>query len=886
MSAHIRRACAVLVALLAAPAAAEEGLFPFLVSYDSPANATNVSGWPQRPAGKHGFVEARGGRLATDAGPIRFWATNLCFEGCFPTHEQAERLAGRLARLGINCVRMHHMDSRSIWGDGPNKLAIDPKKLERLDYLIYQLREHGVYANLNLHVSRWLDEAEGFVKRSERPEFDKGLDNFEPRMIELQRQYARDLLTHVNPYTRNAYVREPAVAFVEISNEDALYAVWGWGQLDRLPEPYAGTFRTLWNQWLRKKYGTTEKLSKAWGAGAKSLGREMLPGGEFAGTSPEGWNLERDDDAQAEWSVQAAGPGGSPCLRLIVHRPGKVGWHPQITRGGLTVKKETPYTLTFQMRSDKKRRCGVNAMQAHDPWESLGFSADVDLSPDWRPFRYTFVLDRDDPNARIGLTGFEPGTYELAGVSLRPGGVAGLEPDQRLEDGTVPVLRRGAMGRTQAARHDFCDFLWDTEAQYWWGMNRFLKEELGLRSLVAGTQMGYSPAHVQARLDYLDAHSYWQHPSFPGRPWDPANWYVNNLALVNSPGGTLSRLAATRVAGMPYTVSEYNHPQPIVYAAEGFPMIAAFGAFQGWDAVYSFAYSHNDRFEPVRLDGFFDVKSDPARLVHMPACAAMFLRGDVARARETLLAPLPAEAEQRQLRQSQSAWTLSTGQFGVEPNASLVHAIGLDLGAKQDKQPDPQPGKQLPSPPKSAKKPKSPDKPAGAKPSAFVSDTGQLRWDAAQSEAGYFTVDAPRTKLFTGFVRGRTFRLGDVELRIGPTRLDWATVSLVALDGEGFDRPGRVLVAATGWVQNTGARLEELGGQRVTLGNRWGKEPILCEGIPAEIVLPVPPDRVTIYPLDPAGSRGRPIPPGVRDGRAAVPLGPQHKTLWYELVIR
>jgi hypothetical protein len=125
-----------------------------------------------------------------------------------------------------------------------------------------------------------------------------------------------------------------------------------------------------------------------------------------------------------------------------------------------------------------------------------------------------------------------------------------------------------------------------------------------------------------------------------------------------------------------------------------------------------------------------------------------------------------------------------------------------------------------------------------------------------------------------------------VELRIGQTRLDWATVSLVALDGEGFDRPGRVLVAATGWVQNTGAQLEELGDQRVTLRNRWGKEPILCEGIPAEIVLPLSPDRVTIYPLDPAGSRGRPIPPGTREGKAAVPLGPQHKTLWYELVIR
>src|SRR5208337_2690975 len=222
-------------------AAGEEGLFPFVVAYDTPANATNVSAWLDRPAGVHGFIRVEGGHLKNDAGPVRFWATNICFEACFPTHQQAERLAARLARLGVNCVRMHHMDNFSIWGDSPNKLTIDPRKLERLDYFIAQLKKHGVYTNLNLHVSRWFGEEEGFSGRRQQPEFDKGLDNFEPRMIELQKKYARDLLSHVNPYTGNPYTREPAIAFVEINNENALHATWGWGQIDQLPEPYSST---------------------------------------------------------------------------------------------------------------------------------------------------------------------------------------------------------------------------------------------------------------------------------------------------------------------------------------------------------------------------------------------------------------------------------------------------------------------------------------------------------------------------------------------------------------------------------------------------------------------------------------------------------------------
>ena len=179
----------------------------------------------------------------------------------------------RLASLGINCVRMHHMDSRLIWGKSPNKLTIDAERLDRLDYLIYQLKLHGVYANLNLHVSRAFDEAEGFVARQQRPMFDKGLDNFEPRMIELQKKYARDLLTHVNPYTKTPYTAEPAVAFVEVSNEDSLFQIWNEGGIDRLPEPYATTFRKLWNARLRKKYGSTEPLRKAWDAGRARGGR-------------------------------------------------------------------------------------------------------------------------------------------------------------------------------------------------------------------------------------------------------------------------------------------------------------------------------------------------------------------------------------------------------------------------------------------------------------------------------------------------------------------------------------------------------------------------------------------------------------------------------------
>lgn len=845
-------------------AAAEEPLFPFVISYDAPENITNVSAWIERPAGKHGFVRVQDGRLATDAGPIRFWATNLCFDACFPEHAAAQRIAARLARLGINCVRMHHMDSHSIWGRSPNKLTIDPNQIERLDYLIYQLKQHGIYTDLNLHVSRWLDEAEGFVARQQRPHYDKGLGNFEPRMIELQKKYARDLLTHVNPYTHAPYTSEPAVAFVEISNEDALFAEWNGGSIDRLPEPYAGTFRKLWNAWLRKKYGSTEKLRQAWNAGTFPLGDEMLSNGDFSQPPDRHWHLERDPQTEVSWRVEPDGPDGRPRLSVVVRRQGQVPWRPQFSQGGLAVTKGAPYTLAFRLRAAAPRKIGVNCMMAHEPWENLGLYAAVEADTRWKSYRFTFLAEQDDANARITFTGLEPGTYELAEVSLRPGGIVGLEPGQQLEDDSVPVLLRSAMNLTQQARRDFVDFLWDTERDYWWGMYRFLKDELKVRALVSGTQLSYSPVHIQAGLDYIDAHSYWHHPHFPGRPWDPRNWFVHNEAMVNRAGGTLPGLAGRRVAGMAYTVSEYNHPAPNVYAAEGFPMIAAFGAFQSWDGIFSFTYSHTHDFEPDRITSFFDIKSDPAKIAHLPACAAMFLRGDVAPARHTLVVPLPPKSERQKLHETLSAWRLTADQLGLDPRWSLVHGTALGLGQSATAT--------LPASPADARQ--------------LVSDTGQLCWDLREPGAGRFLVNTPRSKVFTGFVRGRTVALGDVTLAVGPTRLDWATISLVAVDGAGFDKPGRILIAATGWVQNTGATLEPLSGDRVTLGDRWGTGPVLCEGVPAEITLPAAADRVRFYPLDASGNRRAAVACKPQDGKAVVTLGPQHKTLWYEVEIR
>src|SRR5512137_1636798 len=257
---------------------AEADMFPFVIPglATPPSNSVvDVSWLNDRPAGAQGFVRAREGHFVDGRGKrLRFLASNFTFGSCFPDHDTADKLAARLASLGINCIRFHHTDNQvaphGIWKAGtPKKNEFDPDQLDRLDYFIAALKRHGIYANINLHISRNYWEGEDFPdglannrERQEKlPNYGKAIDKINDQMIRMQRDYARALLTHVNPYTKTSYAKEPCVAIVEINNENTLLQL----KVASLPEYYRAEVLKKWNVWLKARFGSTEKLAAAWG---------------------------------------------------------------------------------------------------------------------------------------------------------------------------------------------------------------------------------------------------------------------------------------------------------------------------------------------------------------------------------------------------------------------------------------------------------------------------------------------------------------------------------------------------------------------------------------------------------------------------------------------
>lgn len=252
-------------------------LAPFVLPWDdASAGATDLSFLLDAPAGKAGPIGVgQDGHLVDGNGErIRLFGVNFSGHACFPTREEADATVGRLAKFGVNAARFHHMDAdwahHNIFGEkAPTTRSLDPERLERLDYFIAQLKARGIYTNLNLLVGRPFKAADGLPPEIESVgwKFRHIVAMFDPRLIELQEEYARQLLTHRNPHTGLTYAEDPAIAFVEIINENGLVHSWHHDRIDDLPAPFLDVLRQQWNAFLSERAAAGEPVPDGWTAG-------------------------------------------------------------------------------------------------------------------------------------------------------------------------------------------------------------------------------------------------------------------------------------------------------------------------------------------------------------------------------------------------------------------------------------------------------------------------------------------------------------------------------------------------------------------------------------------------------------------------------------------
>lgn len=212
----------------------------------------------EKPAGKHGFLKVKGDKFVFEDGTeARFWGTNFNSGLNFPPFEFSKAVARRLAKIGVNIVRLHQLDAEwatpnifqfSKGERKGNTLSFDPESMKRLDFLIYCLKREGIYIYMDLLTYRKFKTGDGIENALYLDDAARPYSNYNRKLIELQKKYAYDLWTHINTYTGMAYKDDPAIVLVEIANESDMFT-------SRRPvsvEPYKSELEGRYREWCEK----------------------------------------------------------------------------------------------------------------------------------------------------------------------------------------------------------------------------------------------------------------------------------------------------------------------------------------------------------------------------------------------------------------------------------------------------------------------------------------------------------------------------------------------------------------------------------------------------------------------------------------------------------
>lgn len=293
---------------LAPVEAAPGDWFPAVFTEDpfSAASVIDMSHLVEAPAGQHGFLTRDGDALRFEDAttPVRLFGCGANVEP--QSAEEMERRARYLRKHGINVVRQHSVEEALglLRPDG----TFDPARLERFDRWFAALKAQGIYMAWSLFYPHHVTPAEGYPLYDELPppahymkepgaRSTAGLVTLEPALQDSQWRWARALLLHRNPHTGLRYVDDPALAIVEVHNEDSVF--WHHPLADladpRADAPFprhAARLRARFRDWARERYGSDAGLRRAWGRG-------MRPDDSLAG---DGLAL------YAPWQMRPGGP--------------------------------------------------------------------------------------------------------------------------------------------------------------------------------------------------------------------------------------------------------------------------------------------------------------------------------------------------------------------------------------------------------------------------------------------------------------------------------------------------------------------------------------------------------------------------------------------------
>ncbi|MDD6209267.1 MAG: hypothetical protein PUB21_01515 [Bacteroidales bacterium] len=294
---------------------------------------------------------------------------------------------------------------------------------------------------------------------------------------------------------------------------------------------------------------------------------------------------------------------------------------------------------------------------------------------------------------------------------------------------------------------------------------------------------------------------------------------LQNTSMLSSPGSGLMSVGMQAVVDRPFAYSEWFDLSPNEWIAESVPLIAAYGmGLQGWDASYAYAcnYPHLVNGLEAPNHGVYNADA-PMHMGLYPAVARMIYSNEIKEGGylgiQKVHIPSLAEGKLGFDMNIEQDWDQKEFKGTIPPKTLVIGKVGIEFVNQFEETPAPQLSSFIDT---TAQK--------------LYSTSGQLTWSYGKNN--YFTVNAPSTKMWVGFLPRKKVESGGYTLRC---ENPFAVVSLNSLEkGKTLSDASRILISTMGRTRNKGMEYNAAGDSLISKG-----EPqLMMEGVRFTLTFP------------------------------------------------
>jgi hypothetical protein len=586
-------------------------------------------------SGSHGkwSVDANGHIIGADGYRLKMFGTVLGQSAVFPDGREAEMLAKRLRKLGFNAVRLEdndywNYDAASFfkYRDSANQVnrssfVINPIQMARFDTLFYHLKKNGIHIVFSLHNQHRYTPQEGVMYSDSLGYYPLMAPFLDPQAMNLTRGWAKTFLTHVNPLTGKRYADDPALVVFEYFNEQSLF--YYWNTLDRLVyiDPnnygrnkqtiswhYSRRLDTLYNQFLKNKYGSDAAMINAWVGTDNVSNKNLMDNASFENPGSPAWSNQFFNSAS---SFEVAADGGVDSQVYSKIRITSLGLTPnaaniRYTNNTSRLGKDTLYEfsywakLGYDANYPTRLKRNIQLVMFHLNTGTTVFSQTLQIDTSWKKYTVSLRPATDGLHnvqfrlgAELGDVWFDacwmkqrpevpPLSGELLSLytvkRLRNDGQLRLHPPQRIRDQIV------FLDTLEKSVHAFIDkTVLDTIKP----VCLINKRQNGGGTTLPDvyTALTSDVVHTHTAFDFVTSR-------VGGAPYGDSAWRVGNNSMAKSKSaGSLPMLMGSSIKGKPFIVGEYLTPYGNQFGVEQYVIVPAWARHQDWDGLFMGYYS-------------------------------------------------------------------------------------------------------------------------------------------------------------------------------------------------------------------------------------------------------------------------------------------------------